>query len=66
MEDLEGELERKLELLEKERKALRLETEKHKEKIDHGISKLQNRISGLKNGNLSLQEIANKVCPYKC
>uniref|UniRef100_A0A3P8WPL7 Neuronal pentraxin-2-like n=1 Tax=Cynoglossus semilaevis TaxID=244447 RepID=A0A3P8WPL7_CYNSE len=50
MEDLEGELERKLELLEKERKALRLETEKHKEKIDHGISKLQNRISGLENG----------------
>uniref|UniRef100_A0A3P8WPQ3 Neuronal pentraxin-2-like n=1 Tax=Cynoglossus semilaevis TaxID=244447 RepID=A0A3P8WPQ3_CYNSE len=41
MEDLEGELERKLELLEKERKALRLETEKHKEKIDHGISMSQ-------------------------
>uniref|UniRef100_A0A3B5A8Y2 Neuronal pentraxin-2-like n=1 Tax=Stegastes partitus TaxID=144197 RepID=A0A3B5A8Y2_9TELE len=47
MEDLEGELERKVELLEKERKALRLETEKHRQEIDRGINKLHHRISGL-------------------
>ncbi|XP_058510538.1 chromobox protein homolog 6 [Solea solea] len=51
MEDLEGELERKVELLEKERKALRLETEKHRQEIDHGISKLHHRISGLEEGS---------------
>ncbi|XP_060946698.1 chromobox protein homolog 6 isoform X1 [Limanda limanda] len=50
MEDLEGELERKVELLEKERKALRLETEKHRQEIDQGLSKLQHRISGLEEG----------------
>lgn len=50
MEDLEGELERKVELLDKERKALRLETEKHRQKIDRGINKLHHRISGLEEG----------------
>ncbi|KAM4717387.1 neuronal pentraxin receptor a [Anableps anableps] len=50
VEDLEEELERKVELLEKERKALRLEAAKHRQKIDHGISKLQHRISGLEEG----------------
>uniref|UniRef100_A0A672FV29 Neuronal pentraxin receptor a n=1 Tax=Salarias fasciatus TaxID=181472 RepID=A0A672FV29_SALFA len=50
MEDLEGELERKVELLEKERKALRLETEKHRQEIDQGINKLRHRISGLEEG----------------
>ncbi|XP_071330321.1 neuronal pentraxin receptor a [Trachinotus anak] len=50
MEDLEGELERKVELLEKERKALRLETEKHRQEIDQGLSKLHHRISGLEEG----------------
>lgn len=52
MEDLEGELERKVELLEKERKALRLETEKHRQEIDHSLSKLQHRISGLEEGEV--------------
>ncbi|KAL7378688.1 hypothetical protein ABVT39_017340 [Epinephelus coioides] len=50
MEDLEGELEKKVELLEKERKALRLETEKHRQDIDRGINKLHHRISGLEAG----------------
>lgn len=50
MEDLEGELERKVELLDKERKALRLETEKHRQEIDLGINKLKHRISGLEEG----------------
>lgn len=50
MEDLEGELERKVELLDKERKALRLETEKHRQEIDRGINKLRHRISGLEEG----------------
>lgn len=50
MEDLEGELERKVELLDKERKALRLETEKHRQEIDRGINKLHHRLSGLEEG----------------
>lgn len=50
MEDVEGELERKVELLEKERKALRLEAEKHRHEIDWSINKLQHRISGLEEG----------------
>uniref|UniRef100_H3D1R1 Neuronal pentraxin receptor a n=1 Tax=Tetraodon nigroviridis TaxID=99883 RepID=H3D1R1_TETNG len=40
VEDVEGELERKLELLDKNRKALKLETEKHRQEIDHGVDKL--------------------------
>lgn len=52
MEDLEGELEKKVELLEKERKALRLETEKHRQDIEFGINKLHHRISGLEEGNV--------------
>uniref|UniRef100_A0A7N8Y2W0 Chromobox homolog 6b n=1 Tax=Mastacembelus armatus TaxID=205130 RepID=A0A7N8Y2W0_9TELE len=46
-DELEGELEKKVELLENERKALRLETEKHRQEIDLGINKLHRRISGL-------------------
>lgn len=45
-----GELERKMELLDKERKALRLETEKHRKEIDLGMSKLHHRLSGLEEG----------------
>uniref|UniRef100_A0A8C2ZDM8 Neuronal pentraxin receptor a n=1 Tax=Cyclopterus lumpus TaxID=8103 RepID=A0A8C2ZDM8_CYCLU len=51
MEDLEGELEKKVELLEKERKTLRLETEKHRQEIDQGINKLHHRLSGLEGGH---------------
>ncbi|CAG5897538.1 unnamed protein product [Menidia menidia] len=50
IEDLEGELGRKVELLEKERKALRLETERHRQEIDQGINKLHHRLSGLEEG----------------
>ncbi|KAM9779867.1 neuronal pentraxin receptor a [Neosynchiropus ocellatus] len=51
MEDLEGELEKKVELLAKERKALRLETEKHRQEIDKGIDRLQQRLAGLEEGH---------------
>uniref|UniRef100_A0A3Q2XX17 Neuronal pentraxin receptor a n=1 Tax=Hippocampus comes TaxID=109280 RepID=A0A3Q2XX17_HIPCM len=51
MEDLEGELERKVELLEKERKALRLETERNRQEMDQGINKLHDRLSGLEEAN---------------
>uniref|UniRef100_A0A3B4GVS5 Neuronal pentraxin-2-like n=1 Tax=Pundamilia nyererei TaxID=303518 RepID=A0A3B4GVS5_9CICH len=51
MDDLEVELEKKVQLLEKERKALRLETEKHNQEIERGINKLHHRISGLEEGH---------------
>ncbi|XP_029014454.1 neuronal pentraxin-2 [Betta splendens] len=51
LEDLEGELEKKVELLEKERKALRLETVKHRQEIELGINKLHHRLSGLEEGS---------------
>uniref|UniRef100_A0A667YGD8 Neuronal pentraxin receptor a n=1 Tax=Myripristis murdjan TaxID=586833 RepID=A0A667YGD8_9TELE len=50
MEDIEGELEKKVELLEKERKALRMETQRHRQEINQGINKLHHRISGLEKG----------------
>lgn len=56
MEGVEGELERKMEQLEKERKALRLEAEKHRQEIDRGINKLQHRISGLEEGETKDEE----------
>ncbi|XP_064813530.1 uncharacterized protein LOC135528397 [Oncorhynchus masou masou] len=45
--DLEGELERKIEMLEKERKALRKETQTHHKQIDQGIDTLHHRIAEL-------------------
>uniref|UniRef100_A0A8C6T8W6 Neuronal pentraxin receptor a n=1 Tax=Neogobius melanostomus TaxID=47308 RepID=A0A8C6T8W6_9GOBI len=50
VEVLEGELQKKLDLLEKERKALQVETEKGRQEIDQGIHKLHHRISGLEGG----------------
>ena len=50
VEDLEGQLERKVELLEKERKALRMETEKHRHDIDQGLHQLHLRLAGLEHG----------------
>ncbi|XP_041737663.1 neuronal pentraxin receptor-like, partial [Coregonus clupeaformis] len=50
MEDLEGELEKKLELLEKERKAMRKESQRHRKEIDQGINSLHHRIAGLEEG----------------
>lgn len=56
MEDVEEELERKLELLDKNRKALRLETEKHRQEIDRGVSDLHHRIVGLEEGGFLERE----------
>ncbi|CAL8314687.1 unnamed protein product [Arctogadus glacialis] len=53
VEDLEGQLERKVELLEKERKALRMETEKHRHDIDQGLHQLHLRLAGLEHGSSS-------------
>ncbi|KAJ8406691.1 hypothetical protein AAFF_G00296070 [Aldrovandia affinis] len=47
VEDLEGELEKKIELLEKERAALRKQAQSHHREIDQGISSLHNRIAQL-------------------
>ncbi|XP_065115655.1 neuronal pentraxin receptor b [Paramisgurnus dabryanus] len=47
VEDLEGELEKKIRLLEKERKNLRKETQGHHHHIDKGINTLQERIAEL-------------------
>lgn len=52
LEDLEGELKRKIKLLEEERKALRKETQKHQEHIDYGMDTAQQRISSLEKGLL--------------
>uniref|UniRef100_A0A672RX86 Neuronal pentraxin receptor-like n=1 Tax=Sinocyclocheilus grahami TaxID=75366 RepID=A0A672RX86_SINGR len=50
MEDLEGELKRKIKLLEEERKALQKETQKHQEHIDYGLDTVHQRISSLEKG----------------
>ena len=47
MEDLEGELERKIKMLEKERQAMRKETQGQHEKINHGIDTVTHRITEL-------------------
>uniref|UniRef100_A0AAY4AP58 Pentraxin (PTX) domain-containing protein n=2 Tax=Denticeps clupeoides TaxID=299321 RepID=A0AAY4AP58_9TELE len=51
VEDMEGELARKMELLEKERMALRRESQKHRQHIDQGIQTLHQRIAGLEQGH---------------
>lgn len=50
VEDVEEELERKLELLDENRKALRLEAERHRQEIDRGVNDLRHRIVGLEEG----------------
>ncbi|XP_077425987.1 neuronal pentraxin receptor b [Vanacampus margaritifer] len=47
VEDLEGELERKIKMLEKERQAMRKETQGQYEKINHGIDTANHRVSEL-------------------
>ncbi|XP_072240772.1 neuronal pentraxin receptor b [Leuresthes tenuis] len=47
VEDLEGELERKIKMLEKERQAMRKETQGQHEKINHGIDTVTHRITEL-------------------
>lgn len=45
MEDLEGELERKIKLLEKERQTMRKETHGEHEKIHQGINAADHRVT---------------------
>ncbi|XP_077462257.1 neuronal pentraxin receptor-like [Stigmatopora argus] len=47
VEDLEGELERKIKMLEKERQAMRKETQGQYEKIDQGLDTANHRVSEL-------------------
>ncbi|KAF3687969.1 Neuronal pentraxin receptor [Channa argus] len=47
VEDLEGELERKIKMLEKERQAMRKETQGEHEKINHGIDTVSHRVTEL-------------------
>uniref|UniRef100_A0A672FXP2 Neuronal pentraxin receptor b n=1 Tax=Salarias fasciatus TaxID=181472 RepID=A0A672FXP2_SALFA len=47
VEDLEGELERKIKMLEKERQAMRKETQGQHEKINQGIDTVTHRVSEL-------------------
>lgn len=47
VEDLEGELERKIKMLEKERQAMRKETQGQHEKIDHGLDVVSHRVTEL-------------------
>ena len=47
MEDLEGELERKIKMLEKERQAMRKETQGQHEKINQGIDTVSHRVTEL-------------------
>ncbi|TNM85341.1 hypothetical protein fugu_007612 [Takifugu bimaculatus] len=47
VEDLEGELERKIKMLEKERQSMRKETQGQHEKINHGLDTVNQRISEL-------------------
>ncbi|KAJ8283638.1 hypothetical protein COCON_G00024880 [Conger conger] len=47
VEDLEGELERKIDQLEKERATLRKQSQSHHQEIDQGISTLHHRIAQL-------------------
>lgn len=61
LEDLEGELEKKVELLEKERNALRLETVKHRQEIDLDINKLHHRLSGLEEGDVFKEKHTNYI-----
>lgn len=50
VDDLERELKRKMQVLEEERKALRKETQKHQQHIDHGLDAVHQRISSLEQG----------------
>lgn len=47
MEDLEGELERKIKMLEKERQAMRKETQGQHEKINQGLDTASHRVTEL-------------------
>ncbi|XP_062382884.1 chromobox protein homolog 6 [Sardina pilchardus] len=51
VEDLEGELEKKMQLLEEQRKALRQESQRHRERIDLGLHSVHQRVTGLEQGH---------------
>ncbi|KAK0133571.1 hypothetical protein N1851_030896 [Merluccius polli] len=73
VEDLEGQLERKVKLLEKERKALRLEAEKHHHDINQGLHQLHLRLSGLEHapqillfGDSIIRQVKLPACITYC
>lgn len=53
VEDLEGELERKIKMLEKERQAMRKETQGQHEKISQGLDTVNHRITELEHSESS-------------
>lgn len=53
MEDLEGELERKIKMLEKERQSMRKETQGQHEKINQGLDTVNQRITELEHSESS-------------
>lgn len=53
VEDLEGELERKIKMLEKERQAMRKETQGQHEKINQGLDTVNHRITELEHSESS-------------
>lgn len=53
VEDLEGELERKIKMLEKERQSMRKETQGQHEKINHGLDTVNQRITELEHSESS-------------
>lgn len=65
VEDLEGELKRKIKLLEEERKTLRKETQKHQENIDYGLDTVQQRISTLEKGEAEVGFTAGRNIDFK-
>lgn len=60
VEDLEGELEKKIRLLEKERKNLRKETQSHHQHIDQGLNTLQERIAELEQSKEGWDQLRGK------
>ncbi|RXN25373.1 chromobox -like protein [Labeo rohita] len=61
VEDLEGELKRKIKLLEEERKVLQKETQKHQDHIDYGLDTVHQRISSLEKGEAETKQSVRPV-----
>lgn len=53
VEDLEGEIERKIKMLEKERQSIRKETQSQHEKINHGLDSVNQRVTELEHSESS-------------
>lgn len=63
VEEVGGDLERKMKLMEEERKNLRKETQNHHQDIDKGINTLQERITELEQsepGTVGLNTVGDK------